>query len=154
MHCTLQARCSSLPLRPAAPTLTLVQRPSELGAHVAVGAGTLRFHCQRNEQGRVRGFGATRGRGGGGGQAGDPSWSPGERPHEGAKGGAGGRPRPSPAPRREPSPQQGTPRKGHRDRGSNPSRENPGDWALISDARWAPAELKDPERGRAVPERA
>lgn len=138
LHCTLQARPSLLPLHPAAPTLTLVQRPSKLGAHVAVGAGTLRLHCQRNEQRRVRGFGATRGRGGGSGQEGDASWSPGERPHKGAKGGAGGRPRPSPAPRREPSPQQGTPMKGHRDRGSNPSREKTGDWALNSDALGRP----------------
>ena len=104
------------PQPPLAPALTLVQGTRELGPDVAIRAGALRFHSQRHKQGRVRGFGTPRGRGGGGGNGGKAPQSSRKGPHVGTKGRADCGPVASAAPRREPSPQQGTPGEGHLDR--------------------------------------
>lgn len=136
-----------------APALTLVQGAGQLGPDIAIRAGALRFHSQRHEQGRVRGFGAPRGRGRGGGNSRNAPHTPRNEPKAGAQGRAGRRPVASVAPRREPSPQQGAAGEGHRGRrpegglagaakahGGGPGRTLP-----------APAARKDPNRAGGCP---
>lgn len=101
---------------PRRPALTLVQRTGQLGPHVAVRAGALRLHSQRHKQGRVGGFGTSGRRRGGGGHGGSASQRPRDGPAVSAESAADGRPVPGAAPRREPSPQHGTPGEGHRER--------------------------------------